>query len=71
MKRLLLVAVAALGMSLGVGACSDMFSPPELPDLKKDPYDFAVVVPPYTGDGGVRDLAGNPEPHDLANATTD
>ena len=36
-----------------------MFSPPELPDLYKDPYDFAVVVPPYTGDGGVRRHGGN------------
>ena len=42
-----------------------MFSPPELPDLHKDPYDFAVVIPPYTGDGGVRDLAGEGD-HDLA-----
>jgi hypothetical protein len=54
-KRLLLVAAAAVGLA----ACSDMFSPPELPDLKKDPYDFAVVVPPYTGDGGVEDMAGD------------
>ena len=66
MKRVLLV-VAAAGL---LAACSDMFSPPELPDLHKDPYDFAVEVPPYTGDGGVRDMAGNTTVvHDLA--TTD
>jgi hypothetical protein len=43
-----------------------MFSPPELPDLFKDPYDFAVVVPPYRGDGGVPDMIGNITPHDLS-----
>jgi hypothetical protein len=43
-----------------------MFRPPELPDLSKQPYDFAVEIPPYTGDGGVRDLAGQPTPHDLS-----
>jgi len=64
-KRLFLVAVAALAL----GACSDMFSPPELPDLHKDPYDFAVDVPPYTGDGGVRDMAGNTTVHDLSPPT--
>ncbi|MCU1280199.1 MAG: hypothetical protein JWM53_3745 [bacterium] len=53
MKRVLLVAAAAVMLA----ACGDMFSPPELPDLKKDPYDFAVVVPPYKGDGGVEDMA--------------
>ena len=63
MKRVLLVAVAAVGLA----ACSDMFSPPELPDLYKDPYDFAVEVPPFTGDGGVRDMAGSTATvHDLA-----
>jgi hypothetical protein len=61
-KRVLLVAAAALLLA----ACSDMFSPPELPDLYKDPYDFAVVIPPYRGDGGVEDMAGNTTPHDLA-----
>ena len=66
MKRVLLVAAAALMLA----ACSDMFSPPELPDLHKDPYDFAVVVPPYKGDGGVVDMAGAP-PHDLAMTTAD
>ena len=63
MKRVLLVAGAALLLA----ACSDMFSPPELPDLHKDPYDFAVDVPPYKGDGGVEDMAGNTVDHDLAN----
>lgn len=66
MKRLLLVAAAAVGL----GACSDMFSPPPLPDLAKEPYDFAVVVPPFRGDMGAgegADLRG--EPADLA--TTD
>ena len=47
-----------------------MFSPPELPDLRKDPYDFAVAIPPYTGDGGVRDLAGT-DVHDLAMSSSD
>lgn len=63
MKRFVVVAVAAVLLA----ACSDMFSPPELPDLHKDPYDFAVDVPPYTGDGGlpVEDMAGSP-PHDLS-----
>ncbi len=42
-----------------------MFSPPELPDLYKAPYDFAVVVPPYKGDGGVGDMAST-DVHDLA-----
>ena len=45
--------------------------PPELPDLHKDPYDFAVAVPPYTGDGGVRDMAGGSDVHDLAMSSTD
>ena len=48
-----------------------MFSPPELPDLYKDPYDFAVQVPPYTGDGGVRDMANNTTVQDLAKPDTD
>ncbi|HEX9104200.1 MAG TPA: hypothetical protein VF997_18435 [Polyangia bacterium] len=65
MKHLLLVAAAALALSVSLASCSDMFSPPELPDLHKDPYDFGVVIPPYKGDGGVEDLAGTVE-HDLA-----
>ena len=65
MKRVLLVAAAAVLLA----ACSDMFSPPELPDLYKDPYDFAVVIPPYRGDGGVRDMAGNTTPDDLSMST--
>jgi hypothetical protein len=64
-KRVLLVAAAAVLLA----ACSDMFSPPELPDLYKDPYDFAVVIPPYRGDGGVRDMAGNTTPDDLSMST--
>ena len=57
-----------------MGACSDMFSPPQLPDLRKDPYDFAVVVPPYTGDGGA-DMASSDmahsDVHDLSMPSTD
>lgn len=63
MKRaLVVVALALLG-----GACGDTFSPPPLPDLKKDPYDFSVVVPPFTGGGDMSaaDMTGEP-PHDLA-----
>ncbi|MGZ3438619.1 MAG: hypothetical protein ACXVDD_03860 [Polyangia bacterium] len=66
MKRALLVAAAAVLLA----ACSDMFSPPQLPDLKKDPYDFAVVIPPYRGDGGVEDMAGGTD-HDLSMPSTD
>lgn len=47
-----------------------MFMPPELPDLHKDPYDFAVAVPPYKGDGGSKDLAGA-DVHDLSMPSTD
>ncbi len=65
MKHLLLVAVGAMALGVGLASCSDMFTPPELPDLHKDPYDFAVQIPPYKGDGGVEDLAGTVE-HDLA-----
>ena len=71
MKRVLLVAIAAMAMGISLAACSDSFNPPELPDLHKDPYDFSVVVPPYTGDGGVRDLAGGGDVHDLATSSTD
>ncbi|HEX6835406.1 MAG TPA: hypothetical protein VF334_02480 [Polyangia bacterium] len=69
MKRVLLVAVMATAMSLSLAACSDMFMPPELPDLHKDPYDFAVVVPPYKGDGGAKDMGG--ELQDLSMPSTD
>jgi hypothetical protein len=65
-KRVLLVAAAAVSLA----ACSDMFSPPELPDLHKDPYDFAVVIPPFTGDGGAVDMAGVVEMHDLSMPST-
>jgi hypothetical protein len=63
--RFFLVAAA-----LFAGSCSDSFNPPPPPDLYKDPYDFAVEVPPYTGpgaDGGhePRDLSAN-APRDLA-----
>lgn len=67
MKRVLLVAAAAFAL----GACSDMFSPPELPDLHKDPYDFAVVVPPFDGDGGVGPDLRSGDVHDLALPSTD
>ena len=66
MKHLLVVAALAVGIGCGLASCSDMFSPPELPDLHKDPYDFAVVIPPYKGDGGVIDMAGNMTDHDFA-----
>ena len=64
MTRFFLVAAA-----LCAGSCSDSFNPPPLPDLYKDPYDFAVEVPPYTGPGAD---GGHLEPHDLsANAPRD
>ncbi len=69
MKRVLLVVAGVMAMSVSLGACSDTFSPPELPDLHKDPYDFAVVVPPFERDGGVEDMAGTV--HDLAMSSTD
>jgi hypothetical protein len=50
------------------GSCSDLFAPPPLPDLYKEPYDFSVVVPPYTGPGA--DLE-KPEPHDMSVGFTD
>ena len=34
-----------------LSSCSDKFTPAPPPDLRKDPYDFSVVVPPYTGPG--------------------
>jgi hypothetical protein len=62
--RLFLVAAALL-----LGSCSDSFTAPPLPDLYKDPYDFAVEVPPYTGPGAD---GGSGLPHDLsANAPRD
>ncbi len=69
MSRAFLIAAFAVIVSIVGGAlagCSDMFSPPQLPDLGKTPYDFGVAVPPYTG--GSHDMAGNTESHDLANA---
>lgn len=68
MKRLLFVAALAGGIAVGIGACSDMFSPPELPDLYKSPYDFAVPIPPFKGGDmaeGATDLAGQ-SPADMA-----
>ncbi len=68
MKHLLLVAALAMAMGLSLASCSDMFSPPELPDLYKSPYDFAVAIPPYhPGDmaESSTDMAGMP-PADLA-----
>jgi len=70
-KHLLVVAALAVGIGCGLASCSDMFSPPELPDLYKDPYDFAVVIPPYKGDGGgvIEDMAGMMTDHDFAQPT--
>jgi hypothetical protein len=65
-KYLLLAAAVALTLGAALAACSDMFSPPELPDLLKTPYDFAVVLPPF----GMPDMKG-PPPHDLSGGTTD
>jgi hypothetical protein len=64
--RFFLVAAA-----LFAAGCTDSFVAPRLPDLYKDPYDFAVEVPPYTGPGADLspverpDLSAN-EPRDLA-----
>jgi hypothetical protein len=58
-------AVVVVALALGWAACSDTFSPPPLPDLKKDPYDFAVVVPPFKGDMATVDLSGDTG-HDLS-----
>jgi hypothetical protein len=58
-------ALVVVALALSWAACSDTFSPPPLPDLKKDPYDFAVVVPPFKADMAAADLSGEP-PHDLS-----
>ena len=47
MTRFFLLVVTLMTLP----ACSDRFTPAPLPDLRKDPYDFSVVVPPYTGPG--------------------
>jgi hypothetical protein len=52
-RRLFLIAavLSTLGaLPLVLAGCSDSFNPPGLPDLKKTPYDFSVVVPPYMTD---------------------
>lgn len=36
---------ALLVVLLFAGGCDETFEPPELPDLYKRPYDFAVQVP--------------------------
>lgn len=59
MTRFFVVAAALL-----LGSCGDSFTAPRLPDLAKQPYDFSVLVPPYTGPGA--DFGG--EPHDLSAA---
>jgi hypothetical protein len=61
---------------IALPACSDRFTPAPPPDLRKDPYDFSVVVPPYTGPGsdmvtasaggGGNGGGGGMVPHDLA-----
>ena len=47
MTRFFLLVVTLMTLP----ACSDHFTPAPLPDLRKDPYDFSVAVPPYTGPG--------------------
>jgi hypothetical protein len=60
-------AFVVVALALVWAGCSDTFSPPPLPDLKKDPYDFAVVVPPFNpGDMGSGDEMTGEPPHDLA-----
>jgi hypothetical protein len=61
-KRVLLVFAA----SVALAACGDLFSPPPLPDLYKDPYDFSVTIPPYR-DGGTSDMKPT-APRDLASS---
>jgi hypothetical protein len=66
--RVCFVVGLALWAALAVVGCSERFMAPPLPDLHKDPYDFAVEVPPYTGPGA--DMA-KAQPHDMAAAPTD
>jgi hypothetical protein len=42
------------GITVG---CGDSFDPTPLPDLYKDPKDFAVAIPPDNRDGGAKDLS--------------
>jgi hypothetical protein len=53
-SRLFLIAAVSFGMLLA--GCSDSFNPPPLPDLKKTPYDFSTVFPPFTDDMHVGDM---------------
>ncbi len=70
MTRFFLLVVTLLTLP----ACSDKFTPAPLPDLRKDPYDFSVALPPYTGPGadmttgggGGGGGGGGMMPHDLA-----
>ena len=62
MKRVLFLVAAGIALA----ACSDTFTPPRLPDLYKDPYDFAVVLPACTSCIDMAkstDMAGMPD-HD-------
>jgi hypothetical protein len=43
----LLLCTCLVAFALVVTGCSDSFNPPGLPDLKKVPYDFGVIVPPF------------------------
>ncbi len=71
MKHLLVAAVAALALGASLASCSDTFNPPELPDLKKEPYDFAVVVPPFRGGGDLGVDMKAETPHDLSLPSSD
>jgi hypothetical protein len=46
-SRLFLIVAVAAGLCLA--GCGDSFNPPELPDLKKTPYDFSTAIPPFSG----------------------
>ncbi len=60
-KRILIVLAAGLALA----GCGDLFTPAPLPDLHQEPYDFAIVVPPYRDGGAVSDDM-KPDVHDLA-----
>lgn len=62
-----MIRLFLVGSILFASACSDSFNPPQLPDLKKPPYDFGVAIPPFTG-GDMNasvDMKGD-KLHDLA-----